>query len=111
MNGYQRLSVECPAVRSQSERTPTCRGELDRRVRNSRADRADQELDAVGDENSRRKLQNVVVNSWAAHFQEEWTEYGPLTRKNGENSRTKLQNVVADSTALSARTNRRRSWF
>jgi hypothetical protein len=35
--------------------------------------------------------------SSSAHFQEKWTGYGPLARKNGENSRTKLQNVVADS--------------
>ena len=36
--------------------------------------------------------------SSAGHFQEKWTGYGQLARKNGENSRTKLQNVVADST-------------
>jgi len=41
--------------------------------------------------------------SSSAHFQEKWTGYGPLSRKNGENSRTKLQNVLADSTAIELR--------
>ena len=56
------LSVLPCAVK---ERTPPCRGELVRRARNSRARRTVQELAAVSDENSRRKLHNVVVNSSA----------------------------------------------
>jgi hypothetical protein len=63
MNGYQRLSVECPAMRSQPRERPRVEVNSSDVLEIVGSERTVQELDAVSDENSRRKLQNVVVNS------------------------------------------------